>query len=330
MARPVENPARIGRTGFKILTDVAASGLRPVNKNLRPRRRYSKMKIASVLLVAGWSAFTLTAQTISVTNVSNSLISPNAVVGDVYRVTITGAAQNAVVQLNYTQNGSPGTWIAGFTDGSGYWTNDSPPKDSTFIGIWTEQWSVGGVNIGDNYIFVIIDQPTSQRWLSVAAANPDSCGGSDWFTTVDNTYGPSASIKYQIVGSTGANQSTLGLTLIPYEQITTYRQDGSVLEMFEGNVGTDNPAYSRHLGIWSNYPWLPPSALSAASYGTYYDVPLSACAKGPFGYAKYATQAYSIIIGLRNYPVSTVDWNAAAIAPGHGSLRGTNGVSYDQ
>jgi hypothetical protein len=291
----------------------------------------SKMRIASVLLVAGCSVFTLTAQSISVGNVNNSLISPDGVVGDAYQVTITGAARNALVQLNFTHNGSPGVWYAGFTDDSGYWTNTSAPGDSTSIGFWTEQWSVGGVNIGPEYDFVIIDQPTSLRVLSVAASSPDSCGN-PWFVPADHTYGPSATIKYQIVGSTGADLSSVGIRvgLIPYEKNTRYNQDGTIHSMDEGNVGTDNPAYSPNLRIFADYPWRPPSAQSAASDGTYYDVPVGICANGVFGLFKYATQAISIIIGLRNYPVGTVDWSGVAITPGHGSLRGTNGVSYDQ
>jgi hypothetical protein len=283
------------------------------------------MTIRSVLHALAISAMltaALSAQSISLSNQSNAAISPSGVVGDVYFVSITGAASGVLVQMNYTQNGTPGVWYAGYTDGMGAWSNTSPPKDTTFIGNWTEQWYVGGTSVGPSYTFEIFDKPTSLSIISATASNPNTCGsnytppGGISYSTL--TYGPSASIKYQVKGSTGGNETVpntgLGISMEPTESI-----GGGAF----GDIGCT-------VGCNAGWLWTPPSAKFAASDGTFYDVPQCECSNAPFGPVNRSAQTIQIKIGNNSYTVKAgIVFAASSNSPGHGSLVGS-GVNYNQ
>ncbi|HLH00261.1 MAG TPA: hypothetical protein VKX49_28400 [Bryobacteraceae bacterium] len=276
------------------------------------------MKVRPALLALSISAMlaaALSAQSISVVNINNAAISPSAVVGDVYQVTISGAAANSLVQLNYTQNGNPGTWNAGYTDNSGNWSNTSAPKDASFIGTWTEQWNVGGTNIGPVYSFEVFDKPTSAT-RSVSSSSPDSCG-STYPPSVGKPYGPSASVQYQIVGSTGNSETVpntgLGIMLEPEESVG----GGSY-----GDIGCTGS------GCPSGFLWSPPSAKYASSTGLFYDIPFAYCANVPYSNVALPSVTIAIFIGNNSYAVASYTESASSSAPGHGSFSGT--FSYSQ
>jgi hypothetical protein len=265
-------------------------------------------------------ASTLAAQSISVVNSSNSMISPSAVVGDIYVVTITGAAANSLVALNYVQNGTPGEWDAGYTDSNGDWSQTAPPKSTAFIGVWTEQWSVGGTNIGINYSFEVFDEPVSQTVVSVAASSPNACGNS-YAGRGTATYGPSAAIHYQINGSSGSSEtvpsSGLMIMMEPYESVVEYDPLGN--QTFSGSsaIGCSSGVGP---GCPSGWAWTPPGAFYASTSGQYYDVPLSSCASVFFSNYKFGSQVTSIIIGSNVYQVASQDWYAVSSSSGHGTL----------
>jgi hypothetical protein len=260
-------------------------------------------------------AIPLSAQSISLVNQNNAAISPSGVVGDTYYVAINGAP-NSLVQLNYTQNGTPGVWYAGTTDGNGDWSNTSLPKDTTFIGTWTEQWYVGGTSVGPLYTFEIFDKPSSLTIASVTASSPNTCGssytppGGISYSTL--TYGPSASIKYQVVGSTGSNE-TAGILMEPMESLS-------------GGPYKDIGCTS---GCYAGWLWTPPSAKFAAADSTFYDVPTAYCTNFAFS-TTMASQIIQVKIGNVSYTVkSGIAYAVSSSSPGHGSLSGS-GVSYSQ
>jgi hypothetical protein len=166
----------------------------------------------------------LLAQSITVTNIVNPEISPSAVIGDELQTTITGAAASSPVVLSWTQNGVPGRVTVGTTTISGnfYLTTTAVTGND---GAWTEQWSVGGVNLGPNFPLEIFNKPMILTVVSVGAASPDACGSSyiddkgNQYST--RTYGPSASILYQIVNVSGTWEtvpnSGLDIMLVPQE-----------------------------------------------------------------------------------------------------------------
>jgi hypothetical protein len=258
-------------------------------------------------------SLSLSAQSITVTDTNNSAISPSAVVGDSLQATITGAAASSLVVLTYKQNGgSQQVFNAGYTDGTGYF-QETDVVASWKIGTWYEQWSVGGTNVGANFNLEVFDKPTSLTVSSAVASSPDSCGYA-YYGETGYPFGPSASVKYQINGSTGNEtvpNTGLGVTLLPTETGTDYNPAGTIIGTWgPNNIGTDDPTF----------PWTPPSATNASSTGTFYDDPISTCATGVFSSFKTQTQKIYIKIGNFSYPVRTNTWYASSLGSGHGTL----------
>ena len=144
----------------------------------------------------------LSAQSVTLANISNLPLTWNAVVGDNTRATITGATPGALVTLSYTQNGIPGQWNAGYIQSDGTWTFTETQNISK-AGAWEEQWEVGGVNVGPLMTFDIWDNPTSLSLVRTTASSPNTCGSSYRNFSI-LPYGPSANNEYEIRGSTGA------------------------------------------------------------------------------------------------------------------------------
>jgi len=261
--------------------------------------------------------FSLHAQTVTVTDNSNAAISPSAVVGDSLQVTITGAAASSLVTLTYTQNGTPGTYFAGYTDAMGSFTQTDPNVASWKIGAWTEQWDVGGVNVGPNFSLEVFDAPSSLSVQSVAATSPDACGSS-YQNFGTKPYGPSASIQYQINGANGSvtvPNTGLGIMLEPQESVG----GGAV-----GDLGCTT-------GCPTGWLWTPPSAKYASSSGRFYDVPVADCLAVAFSNTPSPVQNISIKIGNHNYPVRSQYFTSSSSSPGHGSTTSSYGdVSYSQ
>lgn len=273
------------------------------------------MNLKCMLLVVLLALSLSAAGTISVVNTANSAISPSAVVKDNVTVTIIGAAPNALITLNYTYNGTPGVWNAAYTSASGNWLY-SAAAPSSQIGLWTEQWTVGGSNIGPKYTFEIVDVPSSVT-RSIAGSSPNCCGSS--YTPPDGTsystkpYGPSATIRYQIVGASGSNETILntglGILMEPEESL-----NGDPYM----DIGCTAP------GCYPGWLWTPPSAKYASSAGIFYDVPYALCGNLPFSGASLASQTIGIKIGnSKPYPVATVNETGSSTSPGHGTLTGT-------
>jgi len=275
------------------------------------------MTFKSVLFATTIFALSVSAQSLGIVNLSNSAISPSAVVGDSLQVTISGAAANSLVTLTYTQDGNPGTWNAGYTDGTGYFQY-SDTVASAKIGVWYEVWSVGGTDVGTPRSLEVFDKPSSLSVQSVAASSPDACGSS-YRTLSTKSYGPSASIQYQIKGATGSSETVpdtgLGIMMEPQESIG----GGTV-----GDIGCDSG------GCPTGFLWQPPSAKYATSSGTFYDIPVATCDSVAFSFTD-SGQAISIKIGNMNFPVRTQYFTVSSSSPGHGSLTSSSSdISYTQ
>src|SRR5947207_843284 len=102
----------------------------------------------------------LRSQTLYLANTSNSGLGRDFVINDSFSLSITGAAPNAPVTLNFTQNGvgSNGNNM-GNTDANGAFSLTGV-EGSANIGTWTETWFVNGVQVGDEQDFIVMDRPT--------------------------------------------------------------------------------------------------------------------------------------------------------------------------
>ena len=167
----------------------------------------------------------------------------------------------------------------------------------------------------------LFDKPSRLSVVSANASSPDNCGSSfipaGGTSNSTLTFGPSASIKYQITGADGSESGTASL-FEPQESI-----NGGAA----GDIGcTSNCSAAR-----TNWQWTPPSATFASQSGTFYDVPFSVCSDGAFTANNYETQAISIKIGNNSYSVRSQTWSAASSSSGQGSLSNSLGdVSYSQ
>jgi hypothetical protein len=256
------------------------------------------------------------AQSITVVNTANSAITPSSIVGESVAVQILGAAPNSLVALTYNYNGgAPQVWNAGYTDSNGNWSYSANSPTSQ-IGTWFEQWSVGGTNIGSTFSFEIFDLPSSAT-RSVGSSSPNCCGSS-YLSYRTNTFGPSANVTYQIVGSTGSNETVpntgLGIMMEPEESI-----GGGAY----GDIGCTGS------GCPSGWLWTPPSAKYASSTGAFNDVPVAMCSNGAFSGVAFSTQQFKIKIGNNLYgPIATINIAASSSSAGHGTITGT--FSYSQ
>lgn len=141
------------------------------------------------------------------------------------------------------------------TDGNGNLTyGPSDPEPDSNEGEWTMQWQVGGIDIGPNYRFWIVWQPTGLSVVATQLANPN-CGGS-------RPYGILGQIKYQTTatpfdGGTIYNVNTFGeVTFTPWENDTFYNPDGTV-------SGTSDQPVITSL----NTPWSPPATEDTTATG---------------------------------------------------------------
>lgn len=247
-------------------------------------------------------------------NSSNTGIGVNFVVGDSWQLTVSNGAPNAPVTVNWYNIDGQYTvmYTAGTTNGNGALYTSAPVYASS-IGRWTATWYVGGTQVGSTMNVEFIDAPYSLTVQSVSAANPN-CGG----TTPNGIY---ISIKYQIVGQTGASMSAQTINLEPWELDTFYTTSGGVFSQTSHAIGGPGTA------------WSPPSQQYALSTGMFYDIPVGACAAFPYLQTyKWSTQTISIHIGTKSYQVRIpTDWTSSAPAPQSGSIVNSYGdVSYSQ
>jgi hypothetical protein len=91
--------------------------------------------------------------TASLTNLTHPNLTPNFAVGDTFQVTIDGAP-NQAVNLTQTANGTTGSSYMGNTDAYGNFTTTGVEQTGN-IGSYTQVWSVGGVQAGSAFSFVV-------------------------------------------------------------------------------------------------------------------------------------------------------------------------------
>jgi len=262
------------------------------------------------------------AQTFSSVNGSNAALGGNLVVDDAKMTTITGLAAGAAINVLAYQNGQLLACAnVGNADGNGNWSVTGHAT-LTSVGnredIWFEgglcmgNAMIGGMQIADN-MYIIFDKPTGLSVVSVSASSPDFCGSSYVVNGVSLrtlTYGPSASIQYQITGGDGSVSAAASL----------FEPQESINGAPASDIGCDSGSCP------TNWQWTPPSAKFASQSGTFYDVPVDWCYNAPFNYANaFGTQAISIKIGNTPYAVRSQTFSVSSSSPGHGTLRNNLG-----
>jgi hypothetical protein len=94
--------------------------------------------------------------------------------GDSWKITITGAAPNAGIVVNYTKNGQPaGSAQIGATDANGNWSLSGTFSDAE-LGTWREAWTVGSVSIGSYGFSVVSSAPSSSSPSSESSPSSSS------------------------------------------------------------------------------------------------------------------------------------------------------------
>jgi len=247
----------------------------------------------------------LFAQTVALNNTSNSVLSPDFVVGDSFTVNISGAAANATVSVVSYQNGVSNTggvpFSVGTTNSSGDWSTFGSMSASN-TGNWQETWYVNGTQLGSEIDFVIADKPTALTVISDPTVAPAGalavCGSSYYGILIDN--------KYQITGANG-NVSTLGLLMTPYESGTF----------------PDGTAYSQNIGPASGYS---NSSQYAASDGTFHDVPVGECRTSQNFIGDHVSQTISINVGSKQYQVRSQTFTINGVTLNHGSISNASDI----
>ena len=110
-------------------------------------------------------------------------------VGDKWQISITGASPNKPVIVTGTQNGKTSTTPMGTTDASGNWAITGT-MDASTVGSWSEQWSVGGVVIGQLSFTVgaAASSSGSGSGAGGGAATPQTTGGGSVANTSTGTF----------------------------------------------------------------------------------------------------------------------------------------------
>jgi hypothetical protein len=263
--------------------------------------------IAATALISGH----LMAATATFTNTSNAALGDDFVLGDNYKLTITGAAHNAAVVVDGTINGnglSPDD--VGNTDANGDFTLTGNWNSSGYIGEWTEQWKVGGVNVGSTFDFDVIDAPTGLTLGPVVIpAVPTACFGLNYGIDID--------IQYQITGASGQIHTTIDM--YPWETGEAYGVGGVDLGPFNGPIGpvveySDSTQYASVLGV-------------------FHDVPVGACFAATFSGAG-AQQNLQIKVGNLSYPINgnvrSQRFQIASTGQFHGSITNNSDISKSQ
>jgi hypothetical protein len=254
------------------------------------------------------SLMPLMGQTVSITNTSNSGITPDFIVGDAFTITIAGAAANSAVTVVSYQNGVSNTngvpFNVGTTNGSGGFTLGGT-QTSGLAGTWVEYWYVGGTQVGV-LNFDIIDYPTNLALVSataVAPAGPIAGCTSPY-------YGLFIDIKYQI---RGANGNIPILTVIA--------------AAYETGTFPDLSSFSNYIGPVTGYSQ---SSRNAASDGTFHDVPVGGCQlSSPLATATL-TQTINLIIGTASIQVRQNTFSISGLTLNHGSVSNGSDISVSR
>ena len=224
-------------------------------------------------------------------NSSNSLITPNFVVGDYWTLNISGAPANAPIVWAFSLNhGTVEYYTLGYTNSSGAYTQ-SAQETTGSLGVYSGQWQVGSVNVNSAYPFEVIRLPDH---LTVATNGATIIGGCP--SPLD--YGILIHINYTIVDSGGsAVTSASNVGLYPY-----YAFGGGGSQPVTSAATGANPAD-----------------------GTFVYSPLGACED-----TAYSLETVSDILWIRIENSGVYDlvrsqtWNATSSAVGGGHLYNSN------
>ena len=118
-------------------------------------------QIRRLLFGAFISLVPLSAQTLTFV-ATNPAISPSMVLDDSWTLTINGAAANASIVLQYTQDGGSTQYFTlASTDNTGHYSGTQEVGNPVSIGLWTNVWLVGGTQLGRS--------STMRWWTSLLA-----------------------------------------------------------------------------------------------------------------------------------------------------------------
>jgi len=158
-------------------------------------------------------------------NTTHTTISPHIVVGDYWTLNITGAAPGAPIVLQYQLNGGqPASFTLGYADNNDGHYYEQEQVGSGSVGIWSDQWYVGGVAVGNPIPFEVIRRPFSTSVMTQSVY----MGCSSYYLVPNGILGQ---VRYQIKDVTGANVTSQNIPLNPYVQFGQYYQ----------SIGATNP-----------------------------------------------------------------------------------------
>jgi hypothetical protein len=233
----------------------------------------------------------LSGQSLSWENSTDVAITPQMVVGDYWTLTISGAAANAAIVLQYTENGGSTQYftLADTTDGSGNYSGSAQVSNAS-LATWTNTWYVGGVQLGPTYDYAVIRLPSQ---LGVAITSHSDCAGS-------YPYGVVGSIDYDIEDSGGNLVASSNIILYPY---------------FAWNGGGAVAVASASTG--------------ANSYGVFTYSPIFLCSTATFSSMLYGSEILYVKIGSSTIydQVRSQSWYASSSGYQHGDLTNTTDIT---
>jgi hypothetical protein len=237
------------------------------------------------------------AATLTWGNSSNTVITPNIVVGDYWALSISGAAPSASIDLHLTENGGSMQVYHLANAGSNGQYNQSAQVTSASVGTYTNQWYVGGVPVGLEYDYEVIYKPEALSLVStpyVEANCTPSQGG---------TYGILGGVVWKFQDSAGNPVTSSNIVLYPY---ATYN-NGPLQQVTSSPNGAEQST-----GIFDFYP-------------------IGHCASGPYSGAQEANLIYAKIGVSTIYDlVRNQTWTASSNAPNTGILFNSIDVSISQ
>jgi len=265
----------------------------------------SRMKLLILGLVIVLAP--LSAQTLTWGNVSDPTITPNFVVGDSWTLTISGAAANASIVLQFTKNGSSVQYYTvGTTDSSGNYTSTQLVTNGSW-GTYTNVWLVNGVQLGQQYNYEVIYEPGALSVYSSGVANPNCA-------YLGGDYGVLAAITYSITNSGGnlVSEQDGNIPMLPYYSFIYYNFAGQVTGSGQANVGG-------HGAPWSSNEY------ANTSNGRFLYIPIGYCDTSSYPDFLGESENLTIIIGNTYYPVRSQTWSMYSNTIDHGTISNSVG-----
>lgn len=185
------------------------------------------------------------------------------------------------------------------------------------LGTWTNVWLVGGVQVGIEYTYEVIDKPTGLTVQSAGLANPNCSLDGVWIDVI-----------YKITGASGQiTMFNTNLLFEPWEDVTFYNTNNQVIPPLKSNaVGGSGTA------------WSPPSAQYAPTDGSghafFHDIPVGTCPAFTYSNWDFGKQVLSMKVvsagsgsaGTQYLSLLTQFWIASSSGPGAGSIHNNIGT----